>query len=181
MSVTGRSEAHLCDRCWPVQLTQHLRIYSIYADVWPAHRCVDQSGVEVSCPSASGMICELEEEDCVKIDRREGTPTLYTREPVDGVVVSNYSGCGGGQLECLYPHPAQVYIKVDKTWRPPSDSYMCSVYTMFKQIGLGSWDEGDREQIKLWAKVGEEPVKEAESKGVFLTAPCTYTPRCGRP
>ena len=180
MSVTGRSEGYLCERCWPVSLAAHLRIYSTYADVWPASRCVSAGGIEVPCPYTSGMICELAEVDCVKIDRREGTPTLYTREFVTGVTVSNYTGCGGGELECPYPRPAQVYKKVDKTWRRPSDSYMCSVHTMFKQIGFQNWDEGYTDRIELWGKVSDSPTL-ARSHGQFLTAPCTYTPRCDRP
>ena len=181
MSVTGRSEEHLCERCWPVELNEHLRIYSVFADVWPAGRCESEAGDEVRCPPTSGMICELVEEDCVKVDRREGTPTLYTREFLSGAVVSNYTGCPGGALECPYPKPAQVYFKVDKTWSRPSDSYMCSVHTMFKQIGLSAWDGGDyTDSIDLWAKVDEDRAI-AESRGRFSTDGCTYTPRCGRP
>jgi len=118
MSVTGRSEAFLCERCWPITLTEHVRIYSVFADVWEAPRCLDEEGGEVPCPAPSGMICELVEDDCLLVDRREGTPTLYTREPVSGVHVSNYSGCGGGATECPYPKPAQVYLKSEPRPRP---------------------------------------------------------------
>ena len=118
MSVTGRSEAFLCERCWPITLTEHVRIYSVFADVWEAPRCLGEEGGEVPCPAPSGMICELVEDDCVLVDRREGTPTLYTREPVSGVHVSNYSDCGGGATECPYPKPAQVYLKLEPLSHP---------------------------------------------------------------
>ena len=128
MSVTGRSEAFLCERCWPITLTEHVRIYSVFADVWEAPRCLGEEGGEVPCPAPSGMICELVEDDCLLVDRREGTPTLYTREPVSGVHVSNYSGCGGGATECPYPKPAQVYLKFEPlphpTPLPPFGSHL---------------------------------------------------------
>ena len=66
-----------------------------------------------------------------------------------------------------------------KTWQRPSDSYMCSVHTMFRQIGLDSWDGGETEAIELWAK--EEEGSVAQSRGRFGVEDCSYTPRCGRP